>query len=46
MVYFFVATVSFVLIFAGWHQPGKNFLETTAGGVVIFKFLKCLNILS
>lgn len=37
--------LSFGMIYFGWHQPGINFLEVLPGGIFIFSFFKCLNIL-
>ncbi len=37
---------SFSLIYWGWHAPGTGFLETSAGGVLAFSVVKCLNIWS
>ena len=35
---------AFIVIYWGWHAPGKGFLETTAVGVLLFGFFKCLDI--
>ncbi|WP_276371633.1 acyltransferase family protein [Chryseolinea sp. H1M3-3] len=45
-MYLLLGLFSFSMIYFGWHQPGKNFLETFVVGRYIFDFLKCVNILS
>ncbi|MBC8085240.1 MAG: glucan biosynthesis protein, partial [Hymenobacter sp.] len=42
--YLALGTVSFALIYWGWHSPGEGFLETTTAGWLAFCFFKCLNI--
>lgn len=43
--YLLIGTLSFAIIYFGWHQPGINFLEKLELGRFIFDFFKCLNIL-
>ena len=41
-----LGVVSFSMIFFGWHNEGKNFLERIPYGHALFVFFKCLNIWS
>jgi hypothetical protein len=43
-VYLIIGTISFSMIFFGWHDEGKNFLEKIVYGHALFVFFKCLNI--
>lgn len=43
-IYLLLGIISFSLIYFGWHADGKNFLEHTSYGRIIFVIFKCLNI--
>lgn len=45
-LYLVLGVVSFSMIFFGWHNEGKNFLERIPYGHSLFVFFKCLNIWS
>jgi hypothetical protein len=46
LTYLLVGVVSFLIIYTGWHLPGKNFLDGSFTGYIVFSVFKCLNVVA